>query len=404
MKTKFYLFASILVVLCMICSCGGSGGSAESEAQQVVAVSFDVASADGALRVASVTNPVLTNVNDLTFEYMATAAWNSSEFGKPKGDTNGAWVSFNPYVSAQNKGTEIYFAQGKWTIQVQVKKGNVVIYKNKTTGTGYSSDGKTQYINATNTSDTTIEIEVEKNYTGKGSIVIENLYTPDTSGTDKLVVTYGKLGTTTGTTVDFTASANATSVTTGSFAGYNNYGYDSSHKITLSDIDAGAYWVTVGYHNGTEVVGASTVTADVIVGLDAPVISGSIQNGVWTSKSIKVVGVNKIEATISYTSTTNSLTISSSANPAQSIEIACEATVTDIITGTEVAGTMNYKLFANGLKDSNSTGSFTFEAGDYAPGTYSIYVIAEDTKNKLMTNATTEGESPVPALNVTVNP
>ncbi|MBR0319110.1 MAG: hypothetical protein IJQ86_07460 [Spirochaetia bacterium] len=390
MKSKFYILASILAVLCLICSCGGGGGS-DSASADVVQVRFGVDSADGAFKSATATNPDLTT--DLVYEYKATAAWDSDDFGTPKGDTNGAWVEFTPYVDAQNPGTAIYFAQGKWTIQVQVKKNRTVIYTTKTTGEGYAPIAnnspigqKTQYINSTTNN---IEIEVEKSYTASaaGSIVIQNLYAPDTSGADKLVVTYGPVGGAQSGTETILASEDAVAGT-GDWAGYNKYNY------TISGVAAGAYWVTVAYNNGTSVVGASTVASEIIAGLGST-ITGSIENGVWTSQSIAVVGVKQIEADVRYVSSSDSLTISKAAT--DTITITASATITDLNTGAVDAGTKNYTLYVDGTPTPNTTGSFTFAAAAYAPGTYSIYCIAADSTNKIVATAT-------PVLNVIVNP
>ena len=389
MKSKFYILASILAVLCLICSCGGGGGS-DSASADVVQVRFGVDSADGAFKVATVTNPDLTT--GLTYEYKATAAWNSTDFGTPKGDTNGAWVPFTPYVDADHPGTAIYFAQGKWTIQVQVKKNSTVIYTTVTTGEGYAPieeespiGQKTQYINSTTQN---ISINVEKSYTASaaGSIVIQNLYAPDTSGADKLVVTYGTVGSNSGTTVNVSAANSVAG--TGDWAGYKKYNY------TISDVAAGAYWVTIAYNNGTANVGASTVASEIIAGLGST-ITGSIQNGVWTSQSINVVGVKQIEADVRYVSSSDSLTISKAAT--DTITITASATITDLNTGAVDAGTKNYTLYVDGTPTPNTTGSFTFAAAAYAPGTYSIYCIAADSTNKIVATAT-------PVLNVIVNP
>ena len=383
MKSRLYIIASILAVLCLICSCGG-GGSDTASSDSAVQVRFGVASADGAFKTATVTNPDLTT--GLTYEYKATAAWNSTDFGKPKGDTNGAWVEFTPYVDAEHPGTAIYFAQGKWTIQVQVKKNSTVIYTTVTTGDGYSATGKTQYINSTTQN---ISINVEKSYAASaaGSIVLENLYAPDTSGADKLVVTYGTVGSNSGTTVNIPAAGNSVAGT-GAWAGYNKYNY------SISGVAAGAYWVTVAYNNGTANVGASTVASEIIAGLGST-ITGSIENGVWTSQSIAVVGVKQIRANVEYVSSSDSLTISKAAT--DTIDITATATIIDLNTGAADTGTKNYTLYVDNTSESNTTGTFTFAAANYAPGTYSIYCIAADSTNKIVATAT-------PVLNVTVNP
>ncbi len=381
MKNKLCIFASVLVVLCMLCSCGGSGGSDESDAQKTVAISFAVDSNDGALRTATVTNPDLTT--GLTYQYKATAKWNSTEFGKPKGDTNGSFVTFLPKTNVANSGTSITFAQGKWDIEVQVLKGDVVVYK--------SDDAADPiYINA---STGTIEVTVEKTYgtTAKGTITIKDFYAPDTSGADKLVVSYGALGSTTVTdSVDFAAGTYA-AAGTGTWAGYNKY------NASIANVPAGAYWVTVAYYNGTNLVGGSTVNADIIATGLGSEISGSIQNGVWTSSLIQVKGVKTISAPVTYTTTAtdNSLVLSKTAG--EKVNITCTATITDVNTGEVDAGTKNYTLCVNSAKTLNTTGIFEFKAADYAEGTYSIYIIAADSTNKISITAT-------PVLNVTVNP
>ena len=370
---------SILAVLCLICSCSNGGGSASS--QDTVAVRFGVASTDGTFKTASATSADLTT--GLSYWYKATAAWTSTDFGRPKGDTNGAWTSFTPYVDAEHPGDAIYFAQGNWTIQVQVKKNDTVIYTTVTSDDGYSADGKTQYINSTTEN---IEIAVEKSYTASaaGSIVIEDLYTLDTSGADMLIVTYGAVGFATGTSKEFAASTYAVPGT-GDWSGYNKY------NCEIETVTPGAYWVRVAYHNGSEVVGAATVASEIIAG-EGSTITGSIENGVWTSQSIAVVGVKKIIANVRYT---GELVVSKAAHG--TISITASATITDLNTGAVDAETKNYTLYVDNAAMTNTDGSFTFSADNYAPGTYSIYCIAADSTNKIVATAT-------PVLNVTVNP
>ena len=393
MKNKLYIIASIFAVLCLICSCGGGSGSDASGDDGPVKVSFGVDTADGSLRTASVTNPDVTT--NLTYEYKATPKWTSSEFGTLKGYTNDQFVTFNP-VGTTNA-SSIYFAQGQWDIEVQVKKGDVIIYKTKNYGsTTDVKNYKTTYINKTSAS-TPIEIEVEKYYDSSltGKITIKDLYAPDTSGADKLVVEYGKLdGTGSTTTVEFLASEKA-AAGTGTWVNYNKY------NAEIDSVPAGAYWVTVGYYNGTNLVGASSVNADIIAADLGAEITGSIQNGVWASSNIKVAGVNKIEAEVTVTGfTTLTEVISMSKTGAGSLPktltINCTATITDVITNAVVSGTKNYTLCVNADKDSNTSGAFTFNAATYDPGTYSIYIIAADSTNKISTTAT-------PVLNVTIN-
>ena len=383
MKSKHYGLIAILAVICLICSCGGGSGSSSSDGDGVVKVSFGVDTSEGTLRTATVTNPDLISAGALVYEYNAHAEFSTTDFGTPKGDTGTEWVVFNPSIVTTDTNyepTSILFAQGKWTIQVRVKKEGVVIYQTATTGTGYSSAGKTQYINSTTD---VIEIEVEKVFTGTGKIKISDLYAPDTSGSDKLIVSYGPMGTDTVTdSVEFTAAAKATAGE-GDWVGYNKY------NAEITGVAAGAYWVTVAYSNGTSIVGASTVASEIINGLEST-ISGSIQNGIWASSNIKVVGIKKITATVSITSTTFNLNnvISLDKSEEDTLAVACSATVKDLNTDIEDTGTKYYTFCVNGARTDNTTGSFTFEAKDYAPGTYYIYCLAADSTKKVSITAT----------------
>lgn len=402
MKIKHFGLIAIMAAICLICSCCGGSGSSSSDGDGVVKVSFGIDNAEGTFRSASITNPDITSATaGLVYEYNAHAEFNTPDFGTPKGDTGTSWVVFNPYISSENKGTSVTFAQGKWTIQVRVKKNNVVIYQTAKAPTdeGYINDttkrGKTQYINSTTS---IVEIKVEKEFSGTGKITIKDLYAPDTSGSDKLVVTYGLMGSaaTTGTTVNFSAADYAEDGA-GDWVGYNKY------NAEIPDVAAGAYWVTVAYNNGSALVGASTFAAEVIAG-EGPTIGGSIQNGIWASSNIKVVGVKKIEATVTvanYTSLTGVISLYKTGADKEpplptSLAVTCAATITDLNTGATDT-TANYTFCVGGNMTSNDTGEFAFNAASYPPGTYEVYCLAADSTNKISITAT-------PVLKVEVNP
>ena len=119
MKSKFYIIASILAVICMLCSCGGGGGSADGEAQKVVAVSFDINTGDSA-KVITVYNPDVMSLG-VTYQYMAIPSF-TSEFGgtnkdNPQG-TQRTWKDLN--MNGFTSTDELYFAQGHWTFHVRV--------------------------------------------------------------------------------------------------------------------------------------------------------------------------------------------------------------------------------------------------------------------------------------------
>lgn len=288
MKSKFYIFASILVVLCMICSCGGSGGSAESEAQQVVALSMDV-NTDNSTRAISVTNPTL---DGFTYQYSAKALFDS-EFGTPKGNTvtgsgttvNLGWTDFADTTT----GLVGDFAQGYWEFQVRVIKKAASGYSvdDPTTYTlAYQTDAAEKiYLNAKTTA-APIVINVVKqtdNANGaKGTLSIASITAATADPEyDKLVVSWGKIGAAQEDTTDIAATSRTTS---------NPYRTTFTNTISM---DPGQYWVTFAYSDGTNIVGASTKFVEIIKNV-ITTVSGALDANKWVATSFTIKGIKTI--------------------------------------------------------------------------------------------------------------
>ncbi len=364
MKRKLCIFAAVLAAVCMICSCGGGSGS--SEAQDAVAVTLAVSSADGNLSksISATSTDLLTSA---VYQYKATANW-TSEFGTVQG-TQATWKTFT-------KGSAIgYFAPGSWTFHVRVVKNGtestddsesvIVLYKT-------AAAGVPGYVNPSVTSEAPIEIAVSKVNTGKGTIAFggttKTLSAPTCSANEKLVATYGKVGTTT-----VSGTVNLTKGTaSGGFTPFTG---------TKTGVDAGVYWVTITRNDGTNDVGASTTMVEIYAG-QTETISGTVESGKWVNTFFKITGIKEITGNIS-------------------------TTTTSVVKGTAISFTIGGEITENGIKDTTATnamkyylcvdgamtsitptsGTYSWATSSVPYGNYEVGLIVTDANNTISASA-----------------
>ena len=284
MKSKFYILASILAVLCLICSCGGGGGSSDGDAQKTVAVSFAV-NTDAASRAITVTNPNV--LNGATYQYTATPNFTTSDFGEnPKGkQTTFADLTMDATNTSTNT---LYFTQGNWTFDVRVIIKGANYATDSTDFTLLYSGSATQYINAT---DNNVEVTVTRQIDrGNGTLDVNAVTSVAASSADDLVITYGAIG----SAMSELATIDSAEVAAGR----------SSFTNRSISVPAGIYVMTFTVKDkyGTP-VGATTKTVEIVKGVTTPV-TGTIESGKWVSTSITVKGVKTITCEMTVTKTT----------------------------------------------------------------------------------------------------
>lgn len=381
MKSKFYIIASILAVICLICSCGGGGGSADGEAQKVGALSFSVVT-DGPEMVLSITNPNI--MSGATYQYKATPNFNN-EFGTPQGQTDWADLTLDT-ESGNYKGSDVYFAQGSWSFEVRV------IIKGSTYASATSTDftllyktaaAVTQYINAGSETDSNnvthnnnvVEVTVVRQIDNgaNGTLNVNGVTAPAASDADDLVITYGRIGATMAqlAVIDSATVANGLSTFT-------------NNSISVAP---GIYVMTFTVKDkyGNE-VGATTKTVEIVKNVTTPV-TGSIDAGKWVATSFTVKGVKTITCSASITAT--------SFDQGDTITITFSGYISD--GGTETAENITY-YFCDGMNAPVSIGShagsseqtytYNWVTTSVARGYWYPCIIAADSTGNLITNNT----------------
>ena len=367
MKFKNFGLVAMMVAICLICSCGGGSGSDSDNAQKTVAIDFSIGINDTSYRAINVSNQTY---DDIEIWYKATPKW-TSEFGDIQGDTskNSAAgtdkfvkltdIANNKFTYANPTGTVGYFAQGYWEFEIEVRKpqttGAAVLWK--------TSAPVKEYINATNTS---LIFTVKKNIDStKTGTVAFDVSTNKKSKTDFFEVSWTPING--GTSTDIT---NLTQTGTG------NVTADEAKISGSTTLKAGFYAITVKYYSAegaTNMVGASTVSAEVIPGGDIT-ISGTIENQKYQQTTFTVKGMYKLAVTVEATSTTGEKVIGKDANnnditiptvvAGTPIEFKATPALTDLAGNavTGVAPTYYYK-WNNGTASTTNTYSLTPEAG-----------------------------------------
>ena len=298
MKSRFYIIASILAVICLICSCGGGSGS-DGEAQKVGALSFSVVT-DGPEKVLSITNPDITTA--AVYQYKAIPNF-ASEFGiidtdnnnNPQG-TQRTWKDLTMNTARTESTDILYFAQGNWSFEVRV------IIK----GTNYSTNdkdftllyqtaaAKTQYINAGSETDSNnvthpnnvVEVTLVRQIDNgaNGTLKVNGVTAPAASDADDLVITYGRIG----ASMTQLAVIDSATVTAGGLSTFTNNSISVAPGIYVMTF-------TVKDKYGNE-VGATTKTVEIVKNVETPV-TGSIDAGKWIATSFAVKGVKTITCT-----------------------------------------------------------------------------------------------------------
>ncbi|MBR5916137.1 MAG: hypothetical protein IKZ57_06795 [Spirochaetia bacterium] len=384
MKSKFYIIASILAVICLICSCGGGGGSADGEAQKVGALSFSVVT-DGPEKVLSITNPDITTA--AVYQYTATPSFNT-EFGTTPQGTQTTWKDLTMNTARTSSTDTLYFAQGNWSFEVRV------IIK----GTNYDTDATdftllyktaapvTQYINAGSETDSTTNVtkynnvvevtvvrQIDATGNATGTLNVNGVTAPAASDADDLVITYGRIG------ADMTQLASIDSATVA-----NGLSTFTNNSISVAP---GIYVMkfTVKDKYGNE-VGATTKTVEIVKNVTTPV-TGSIDAGKWVATSFTVKGVKTITCSASITAT--------SFDQGDTITITFSGYISD--GGTETAENITY-YFCDGMNAPVSIGShagsseqtytYNWVTTSVARGYWYPCIIAADSTGNLITNNT----------------
>ena len=363
MKSKLYIIASILAVLCLICSCGGGSGSDSENAQKTVAVSFAV-NTDAASRAISATSTDL--LSTAKYQYKAIANW-TSEFGTPQG-TKTEWTDFT--VNASKVGSIGYFAVGSWTFHVRVMDAEKAITLYET-----AQAGVTAYVNSAVTVNNPIEVAVTKKTDGKGTINFgdyadDGTYTlsaPACGASEKLVVTYGEVGSDAiGSPLELSKGATA--------AGFTAF------KGQIANVNAGVYWVTITRNDGTSNVGSSTTMVEIYSG-KTETVEGTVQAGVWVESFLAIKGIKTIEGTIS----------------ADKNYVVKNTSVVFTITGTvkenglATADSVTYYFCVNGTRTpiTLTEGKYTWDTSSVDYGDYEISLIVSDANGTISASAPT---------------
>ncbi len=380
MKSKFYILASVLVVLCMLCSCGGGGGS-DGEAQKAVAITFAVDTDEAASRVISVYNPDITQ--GAIYQYKATANF-SNEFGTPQG-TQTTWKDLTIDFTDGVKSTDtLYFAQGSWTFHVRVILRNDTTY-NATTGTPCTllyqteSAGVTQYINA---SKTTVVAPVTRQIDdgADGILFVNGINAPDTSGADKLVITYVSLS-------NPSDSGTVDTITNPTIA--NGRSTFTKNGIPVAP---GIYSMTFTLKDSSDnEVGASTKTVEIIKDITTPV-TGAMDAGKWVAAGFEIKGIKTIEATL----TTSTVSVAQGTP----VVFAITGVIKDNGVPTNPAEPVTFYFYpGNGLAGGTITlnnGKYSWDTTNVPVGYYTVSLIATDASGTL-------AMSPI-SLKITVTP
>ena len=385
MKSKFYIIASILAVICMLCSCGGGGGSADGEAQKVVAVSFDINTGDSA-KVITVYNPDVMSLG-VTYQYMAIPSF-TSEFGgtnkdNPQG-TQRTWKDLN--MNGFTSTDELYFAQGHWTFHVRVIiKGTDYNVDNDSTYTllyQTATAGESKYINAANVDSTSHKVVVVANVTRQiddgadGYLFVNGINAPDTSGADKLVVSYGAIG---------DAQTTLVTITNPTISGGR-----STFTKNQIPVAPGIYAMTFTLKDSSDnEVGASTKIVEILKN-NTTTLSGAMDANKWISAGFNVKGIKTIEATIS----TSTITVT------QGTPVVFGITGTIKESGVATTDPVTFYFYpGNGIAGFAITlenGNYSWATGSVPFGNYTVSLIATDAAGTLAI-------SPI-SLNITVTP
>ncbi len=382
MKSKFYIMASLLVVLCMLWSCGGSGGSEESSAQNTVAVSFAVSAPNGELnKVISATSSNL--LSTAVYQYKATPNW-TSEFGTIQG-TQADWKDFD-----KTTGNVGYFAVGSWTFEVRIMDSTktYTLYQTQKADTANNiAAGVTKYVNTSVTAAAPIEILVYKESDGKGTIAFggtSTLSAPTCGENEKLIATYGKVG--------GSAIGQALNLTKGTAAaGFTPF------TGSITNVDAGVYWVTVTRNDGTNNIGSSTTMVE-IYGGKTETISGTVESGKWINTFFDIKGIKTITGTLATEATLPVVKNASPATTAVALKLSGEIQENGVKDTTATA-TMKYYLTVNGdvTAVTPTDGVYSWDVTSKDPGDYYVGLIVADKDNTISANAAT-------TLKVTIKP
>lgn len=366
MKSKLYIIASILAVLCLICSCANGGSGSEEDTQKTVAVSFAVDGLDTPAKVITVRNPDV--MGQAVYQYKASANF-TSEFGTPQG-TQTTWKDLT--MSGFNStDTDLYFAQGSWTFQVRViLKGQNY---NAETGTPCTllyqtaQEGVTQYINA---SSKTVSANVTKQIdnSANGTLFVNGISTPDTSGADKLVVSYGPIG--------GAQSVLATITDPEISAGRSTF---TKNGITVAP---GIYAMTFTLKDSSDnEVGASTKTVEILKEQTTPV-TGAMDAGKWVAAGFAIKGIKTIEATLE--------TDDVSVTKGTPVVFDITGTIKESGVATNPAEAVTFYFYpGNGLAGSSITlknGQYSWATTDVPRGNYTVSLIATDAAGTLVTS------------------
>ena len=378
MKSRFYIIASILAVICLICSCGGGGGSADGEAQKVGALSFSVVT-DGPEMVLSITNPNI--MSGATYQYKATPNFNN-EFGTPQGQTD--WADLTLDTDTGNyKGSDVYFAQGNWSFEVRI------IIKGSTYASAASTDftllyktaaAVTQYINAGDSTHTNNVVEVavvrQIDNGANGTLKVNGVTAPAASDADDLVITYGRIG----ASMTELAVIDSATVTAGGLSTFTNNSISVAPGIYVMTF-------TVKDRYGNE-VGATTKTVEIVKNVETPV-TGSIDAGKWIATSFAVKGVKTITCSASVSATTFTKP------SATSITITFSGYISD--SGNETDEDVKY-YFCDGMHapalidtyegSSTTEHTYSWNITDVARGYWYPCIIASDSTGNLITSDT----------------
>ena len=324
---KVLTITALLMAVMLVCSCGGSGGSAEDNAP--VRVSFAVETPHESLaKIASVDTPNTT----FTYWYKAVPQWTGADFTAIQGSTNNAFVQITDYEDDKDIGL---FAQGSWKFYAQVKANGVVLYES-------DADPEVTYINASNTSVTLDVTRTAGQGTANVTIAIE---APDTGDSPNLTASYS--GQASG---NVTISKVAATEHTG--GGWSRY------TGTATGLASGSYLFTLTTTDGTNTVGGAVLAFDIIPGVNRA-ITGTIENGVFQTA---LITINVPTFTMEVTA----------ANSATSVAKNTALVYTCTASATNITGNIAYQWYVNNTPVASNGTSSTYSFSQATPGYYYV--------------------------------
>ncbi|MBR0319087.1 MAG: hypothetical protein IJQ86_07340 [Spirochaetia bacterium] len=324
---KVLTITALLMAVMLVCSCGGSGGSAEDNAP--VRVSFAVETPHESLaKIASVDTPNTT----FTYWYKAVPQWTGADFTAIQGSTDDEFVEITNYAAGKDIGL---FAQGSWKFYAQVKANGVVLYES-------SATPAVTYINS---SSTRVVLDVTRT-AGQGTAnVTIAIEAPDTGASPNLTASYS--GQASG---NVTISKVAATEHTG--GGWSRY------TGTAEGLASGSYLFTLTTTDGTNTVGGAVLAFDIIPGVNRA-ITGTIENGVFQTA---LITINVPTFTMSVTA----------ANGATSVAKNTALVYTCTASATNITGNIAYQWYVNNTPVASNGTSSTYSFSQATPGYYYV--------------------------------